>query len=53
MDLLAHEILRGVHPERNAEILRSAQDDKRRAQNDNGEPFFNKLLGKDSFLDFH
>jgi hypothetical protein len=28
------EVLRGVYPERNAEVLRSAQDDTRRAQND-------------------
>ncbi|HEV2498335.1 MAG TPA: hypothetical protein VGY31_01995 [Terriglobia bacterium] len=30
------QILRGVYPEPNAEILRSAQDDERRAQNDTG-----------------
>jgi hypothetical protein len=28
------QMLRGVYPEPNAEILRSAQDDKRRAQHD-------------------
>jgi len=34
------EIPRGVYPERNAEILRSAQDDSERARNDSLEGFF-------------
>jgi hypothetical protein len=37
------EIPRGVYPERNAEILRSAQDDSERARNDSLEGFFRSL----------
>ncbi|HEV2416690.1 MAG TPA: hypothetical protein VGX94_02700, partial [Terriglobia bacterium] len=40
------QILRGVYPERNAGILRFAQNDKRRAQNDIAQRFFNKLLNE-------
>ena len=38
------EIPRGVYPERNAEILRSTQDDSERARNDSLEGFFRSLF---------
>ena len=38
------ELLRGVYPERTAEVLRFAQDDMRRAQHDK-IGFFSDLLG--------
>ncbi len=37
-------MLRGVYPERNAGILRSTQNDDRRAQHDIPEEFFSNLL---------
>jgi hypothetical protein len=44
-------ILRGVHPERTAEVLRSAQDDRRRAQNDSFRAFLSSLINSPALLE--
>ena len=42
--LRSGQALRGVYPERQSEILRSAQNDKRRARNDSVDEVFTQTL---------